>query len=120
MQILALVLVALVGIEHLGIAVLEMAGSPAKQADAFGLKKAFTKQPEARVSMANQGIYNGMLGLLLLGSPYFFNLAVAAYLLLFVVVVAFYGGLTVGKKVWLAQMLPALVAEVVVVLVLVA
>lgn len=117
------ILTILVGVEHLGIMALEMFASPAKQAAAFGLPEAYTKQKEARVAMANQGIYNGMLGLLLVATNWLFDfpdrLQVWALLLLFVVVVAFYGGLTVGKKVWLMQMLPALLAEVLVVAVLI-
>ena len=54
----------LIGIEHLGIMVLEMFASPAKQAKAFDMEESFLRQKAARISMANQGIYNGMLGAL--------------------------------------------------------
>lgn len=56
-----------------------------------------------------------MLGLLLISTLWFFSGAVRfqvwSLLLLFVIVVAGYGGLTVGKKVWVLQMLPAVLAE---------
>lgn len=104
----------LVGIEHLGIMGLEMFASPAKQAKAFGLSEKYVQQPEARVSLANQGIYNGMLGLSIILTYWLFDgeIQVEIWLLLltFVIVVAFYGGATVGKKVWFLQMLPALLA----------
>lgn len=112
---IAIGLVCLVGLEHLGIMVLEMFAKPHQQAKAFGLSEEYARQPEARVAMANQGIYNGMLGLLLISTLWFFSGAVRfevrSLLLLFVIVVAGYGGLTVGKKVWVLQMLPAVLAE---------
>ena len=46
----------LIGIEHLGIMVLEMFASPAKQAKAFDMEESFLRQKAARTSMANQGI----------------------------------------------------------------
>lgn len=102
MEILAMVLTMLVGIEHLGIMGLEMFASPAKQAKAFGLSEEYVGQKEARVSFANQGIYNGMLGLSLIISYWLFSgtvlIKVWLLLLSFVIVVAFYGGLTVGKR----------------------
>lgn len=116
MEILAMVLTMLVGIEHLGIMGLEMFASPAKQAKAFGLSEEYVGQKEARVSFANQCIYNGMLGLSLIISYWLFSgtvlIKVWLLLLSFVIVVAFYGGLTVGKKVWAMQMLPAVLAAV--------
>ena len=121
MEILAMVLTMLVGIEHLGIMGLEMFASPAKQAKAFGLSEEYVGQKEARVSFANQGIYNGMLGLSLIISYWLFSgtvlIKVWLLLLSFVIVAAFYGGLTVGKKVWAMQMLPAVLAAVCCVLV---
>lgn len=114
MQILAAILVSLVGLEHLLIMGLEMFASPHKQADLFELNINYTQKPEAKIAMANQGIYNDMLGLLILVSywllPASYHLVVTALLLLFVIVVAFYGGFTVSKKVWLMQMLPAILA----------
>lgn len=52
---------------------LEMFASPAKQAKAFGLSEEYVGQKEARVSFANQGIYNGMLGLSLIISYWLFS-----------------------------------------------
>ncbi len=116
MLIIAIILVAMVGIEHLGIMLLEMFGQPQQQAKSFDLSSDFTKIPEVRVLLANQGIYNGMLGLLLLLSFWLFNgpvqYSIQLLLLSFVAVVACYGGFTATKKIWLIQFLPAVLAIV--------
>ncbi|HJF54508.1 MAG TPA: DUF1304 domain-containing protein [Limosilactobacillus coleohominis] len=114
MLIIATILVAVVGIEHLCIMLLEMFGQPQQQAKSFDLSSDFTKIPEVRVLLANQGIYNGMLGLSLLLSFWLFNgsvqYSIQLLLLSFVAVVACYGGLTATKKIWLIQFLPAVLA----------
>lgn len=114
MLIIATILVAVIGIEHLGIMLLEMFGQPQQQAKSFDLSSDFTKIPEVRVLLANQGIYNGMLGLSLLLSFWLFNgpvqYNIQLLLLSFVAVVACYGGFTATKKIWLIQFLPAVLA----------
>ncbi|HJA47052.1 MAG TPA: DUF1304 domain-containing protein [Candidatus Limosilactobacillus excrementigallinarum] len=114
MLIIATILVAVVGIEHLGIMLLEMFGQPQQQAKSFDLSSDFTKIPEVRVLLANQGIYNGMLGLSLLLSFWLFSgpvqYSIQLLLLSFVAVVACYGGFTATKKIWLIQFLPAVLA----------
>ena len=74
----------------------------------------FVKQPAAKTALANQGIYNGMLGLLILIVFFFFRMptliTVWQLLLAFVVVVAIFGGFTASKKIFVVQMLPALIA----------
>lgn len=47
-------LLVLIGVEHLGIAGLEMRGAPAKQASVFGLPLDFVKQSHAQIALANQ------------------------------------------------------------------
>ena len=114
MLIIATILVAVVGIEHLGIMLLEMFGQPQQQAKSFDLSSDFTKIPEVRVLLANHGIYNGMLGLSLLLSFWLFSgpvqYSIQLLLLSFVAVVACYGGFTATKKIWLIQFLPAVLA----------
>ena len=114
MLIITTILVAVVGIEHLGIMLLEMFGQPQQQAKSFDLSSDFTKIPEVRVLLANQGIYNGMLGLSLLLSFWLFSgpvqYSIQLLLLSFVAVVACYGGFTATKKIWLIQFLPAVLA----------
>ncbi|WP_434737658.1 DUF1304 domain-containing protein [Limosilactobacillus sp.] len=107
------IVTVLIGIEHLGIMLLEMFAQPGKQAKAFDMEESFLRQKAARVSMANQGIYNGMLGLLLIVSQFIFTgmtaIMVGRLLLLFVAVVGLYGALTATKKIWLFQFIPAVI-----------
>lgn len=111
---LMMILTLIVAIEHLGIMLLEMFGTPRQQAQAFDMPLEYVKQPTARVALANQGIYNGMLGILLIVSFFFFHGAVLVtvlrLLLGFIVIVALYGGMTATKKIWLVQLLPAAIA----------
>ena len=67
-MILLIVLMMLIAIEHLGIMVMEIWGRPEQQARAFDLPVEYTRQRPARISFANQGIYNGMLGILIIAS----------------------------------------------------
>lgn len=114
MSIITIFFVAFVAIEHIGIMILEIFAKPERQAKAFDLNVDFTSQPQVRVLLANQGIYNGMLGVLLLASFWLFTgtiqLTVQLLLLLFVAVVALYGGFTATHKIWFLQMLPAILA----------
>ena len=59
MQNLTLFLVALVALEHIGIAGLEMFAKPDIQANAFDMPVNFVKTKEAQTALSNQGIYNG-------------------------------------------------------------
>lgn len=115
---LAIIITMFVAIEHLGIMILEIWGSPAQQANAFDLPLEFTKQREARVSFANQGIYNGALGICLILSYWLFSgialVHVWAMLLGFIMVVALFGAFTATKKILLLQFLPALIAFILV------
>ncbi|MGN1279114.1 MAG: DUF1304 domain-containing protein [Limosilactobacillus sp.] len=111
---IAMILTFVVAIEHLGIMFLEMFGTPQQQAQAFDMPLEYVKQQPARVALANQGIYNGMLGVLLILSFFLFSglvLATVLRLLLgLIVVVALYGGMTATRKIWLVQLLPAALA----------
>lgn len=108
MSIAANVVVALVGLLHVYILVLEMFlwDKPA------GLR-AFRQTPESaaasKVLAANQGLYNGFLaaGLfwgLSLGAA---GLGVKTFFLLCVLVAGLYGAATVGKKILFIQSVPA-------------
>lgn len=116
---IGVILTILVGIEHIGIMWLEIFGKPDLQAKSFDMDINFVKQPAAKTALANQGIYNGMLGLLMLGLLilivfFFFRMptliTIWQLLLAFVVVVAIFGGFTASKKIFVVQMLPALIA----------
>lgn len=111
---IGIVLTIIVGIEHIGIMWLEVFGKPELQAKSFDMDINFVKQPAAKTALANQGIYNGMLGLLILIAFFFFKMStlitVWQLLLAFIVVVAIFGGFTASKKIFIVQMLPALLA----------
>src|SRR5699024_12221999 len=85
------ILTFIVAIEHIGICFLEMFGKPEQQAKAFDMDINFVKQEAAQVSLANQGIYNGMLGVILIVAlfifpiPIIFNVCIL-FLCLFLIV----------------------------------
>lgn len=110
----ALVLSMLVGLEALYIMVLEMFMSAEKQAAVFGIDKKVLNIKEVRALLANQGIYNGALGVLILVVGIFFMANAGkiflSLLMVYIVIVALYGALTVNKKIALVQGLPALLA----------
>ena len=113
---LAMIVTMLVAVEHIGIMLLEMFASPEQQARAFDMPVEYAKQHDARVSFANQGIYNGALGVAMIISNWLFTgatlILVWQMFLVFIMVVALFGGFTATKKVWLLQLLPALIAFV--------
>jgi len=114
MQILTLFLVALVALEHIGIAGLEMFAKPDKQAAAFDMPLDFVKTKQAQIALANQGIYNGLLGVLILMMILFFTGSVLktilVMLMLYIILVAIYGAITATKKILFLQGLPAFIA----------
>ncbi|AUI72111.1 DUF1304 domain-containing protein [Companilactobacillus alimentarius] len=116
MQILTLFLVALVALEHIGIAGLEMFAKPEKQAELFDMPLEFIKNKHAKMALANQGIYNGLLGILILMMILFFTgttlKIILIMLMLYVIIVAIYGAATATKKIIYLQGLPALIALV--------
>ncbi|HET6585737.1 MAG TPA: DUF1304 domain-containing protein, partial [Nannocystaceae bacterium] len=63
-----------------------------------------------RVLAANQGVYNGALGLALAWAALTGNTTVAKVLLLFVIVVGLYGGATAKPSIFVLQALPAAIA----------
>jgi Predicted membrane protein len=118
MQFIVLFIVALVAVEHLGIAFLEMFGSPEKQAQAFDMPLDYVKIKESQVALSNQGIYNGMLGIAILAMILFltgYALKVTLIIMMaYIVIVAIYGFFTATKKILYLQGLPALIAGILV------
>lgn len=114
MQILTLFLVALVALEHIGIAGLEMFAKPEAQANAFEMPLDFVKTKQAKIALANQGIYNGLLGILILMMILFFTGStlkiILILMMLYIIGVAVYGAFTATKKILYLQGLPALIA----------
>jgi putative membrane protein len=85
----------------------------------FGLKvfKQSAEQAKAsQVLAANQGLYNGFLAAGLIWSLAYPESATSVQLKIFfllcVLVAGIFGGATVGRKIWIIQALPALIALV--------
>ncbi|KRL00226.1 DUF1304 domain-containing protein [Liquorilactobacillus capillatus] len=120
-RILSDITTIIVAIEALGIMCLEVWGTQTKVAQrAFNLSAEYLKQEEAQLSMANQGLYNGFIGVGILIVRFGFpTVAVYPGLLLFigfVVVAAIFGALTVTKKIILTQGMPAMLALILLVI----
>ncbi|MGV8936314.1 MAG: DUF1304 domain-containing protein [Allorhizobium sp.] len=113
MAVLSDILVALVGLEHVYILVLEMfLWTKPIGRRAFGMT---LEQAEAtRVMASNQGLYNGFLAAGLFWSLLQPDLGFALQLKLFflgcVLIAALYGGATASRRILLIQGLPAMVA----------
>lgn len=115
MSIISTAMIIVVAIEALYIMGMEMFGSEEKLHQTFGLRKEYLKMPEARVAMANQGLYNGFIGIGLLTCRFIFP-ENAQYMgsmmfVIFVIVAAVYGWLSAkNPKILLAQGTPAILA----------
>jgi putative membrane protein len=109
MSTLAMVLIAIVALLHLGFLVLEMF----LWTRPIGLK-VFRNTPERaqtmRVLAANQGLYNGFLAAGLLWAAATAQRDVALFFLICVVVAGVYGAATVNRRILYVQALPALAA----------
>jgi putative membrane protein len=113
MATLAIVLIAFVAIEHVGFLVLEMFlwNGPIGQ-------KVFRTTPQvasdSRVLAANQGLYNGFLaaGLVygLLAGNSNVKTALVVFTLSCVIAAGVFGALTVSKRIFFVQALPAALA----------
>ena len=119
MAFLAIILVALVAIEHIYILVLEMfLWTTPRGMKAFGMKP--DQAAQTKVMAANQGLYNGFLAAGLIWALVHPDAGVAFQLKLFflgcVLVAGLYGGATASRKIFVIQALPAAVAFIVVVL----
>ena len=114
MNILALALVALIGVLHIYILVLEMFlwTTPRGRA-AFGTTAEFAES--TRSLAANQGLYNGFLAAGLIWGLWA-GFGVRVFFLLCVLVAGVYGAATASRKIIFVQALPAAVTLVVVLL----
>lgn len=94
---------------------LEMFASKEKLENVFGLSKEYLSMEEARVSMKNQGLYNGFIGVGLLFSRFFFPVNAqfigTTMFVIFVIIAAIYGWLSAKNiKILLLQGTPAILA----------
>jgi len=113
MNTLALVFVSIVIFLHIFFLVLEMFlwDTPYGRR-VFGTKQAFAK--ESKAMAANQGLYNGFLAVgliwgLILGIEGF---AITVFFLCCVIMAGVFGGITVNKRIFFFQAVPAILGLV--------
>ena len=120
MSILALILILFVAIEHYCILILEMYFNESETIQRnFGLDSKFLKDERVKKMMANQGLYNSFLASGLMWSlteSGEFQFQIAIFFLICIICAAVYGSVTVSKKIFLLQGLPALMAIIAVLL----
>lgn len=114
MQYLAIILTAIVAIEHLYILWMEMFAWETAGRKAFGKSLPPELFKPTKGLAANQGLYNGFLaaGLiwsLLIESPVW-AINIRLFFLSCVAIAGLYGALTASKKIFFVQALPALLA----------
>jgi putative membrane protein len=119
MGTIAMILVAIVALEHAYILVLEMfLWTTPRALRSFGTTKEFAEASKALA--ANQGLYNGFLsaGLVwsLLNPNAAFRHDLQIFFLLCVIVAAIYGGITAKRSILFIQGGPALIALIAVLL----
>lgn len=113
MEIIAKLLIALVALEHLYILYIEMFAW-----ETIG-KRTFKTLPEhlfkpTRGLAANQGLYNGFLAAGLIWTYFItdpvWQVKIAVFFLSCVIVAGLYGAVTVSKRIFFVQALPAILA----------
>ena len=114
MSILAFILILFVAMEHYYILILEMYLNESKSIQKnFGLELDFLKDERVKKMLANQGLYNGFLASGLIWSlteTGEFQIQIAVFFLICIICAAIYGSVTVSKKIFLLQGMPALMA----------
>lgn len=112
MSIIAKIAIGIIAIEHIYILWLEMFAWTTKARKVFPLPKDLFVP--TKVMAANQGLYNGFLAAGLIWSLLISNEEWAKNIALFflgcVLVAGIYGGVTVSKRIFTVQGLPAFVA----------
>lgn len=117
MKLLSIILVSIVALEALFIMVLEMFLTQTPLARrAFDLSADYLAKKNARVSLANQGLYNGFIGVGIIFSLLVLSGEAQLQMLYFfdgfVIVAAIFGALTANKKILITQGLPAMLAMI--------
>ena len=114
MSILAFILIIFVAIQHYCILILEMFFNESEAVQKnFGLELEFLKDERVKKMMSNQGLYNGFLASGLMWSlteTGEFQFQIAIFFLICIICAAIYGSVTVSKKIFLLQGIPALMA----------
>ncbi len=117
MSILAMIVVGLVAVMHIGFLWLEMFAWTTRGPKVFTILPKDMFEP-TKVLAANQGLYNGFLAAGLIWSLFIsdgeWQRNVALCFLIFVAVAGIYGAATASKKIFFVQALPALIGIVLV------
>ena len=105
MDLVTIVLATLVAVEFLYIMYLEaFATTSEKTAQVFGMSVEELGRDSVRTLFKNQGIYNGLVAVMVLVSVYLFaSLPVIIMLMCFIILVALYGSLTSNPRIILMQ-----------------
>ena len=105
MDLVTIVLATLVAAEFLHIMYLEaFATISEKTAQVFGMPVEELGRDSVRTLFKNQGIYNGLVAIMVLVSVYLFaSLPVIIMLMCFIILVALYGSLTSNPRIILMQ-----------------
>lgn len=105
MLLITKILATLVAFEFIYIMYLEtFATTSAKTAKVFGMSQAELSRDSVKTLFKNQGVYNGLLSLLILLAVYVYISRIAVILLMgYIILVALYGSLTSNPKIILMQ-----------------
>ncbi|MGO3049863.1 DUF1304 domain-containing protein [Staphylococcus casei] len=106
MSVISIILTVLVAIEFFFIMYLETIATGSKRTSkVFNISEEKLKDENVNVLLKNQGVYNGVIGLLLLYGVTFAShpKEMVALLLIYIIIVAIYGGLTSDKSIILKQ-----------------
>jgi putative membrane protein len=116
MEVLAKVLIALVAAEHVYILILEMFAWDTRGKKVFKGAMAPELFAQTKGLAANQGLYNGFLAAGLIWTFFIsdatWQINIAYFFLSCVIVAGIYGGMTVSKKIFFVQAIPAILALV--------
>ncbi|WP_297075759.1 DUF1304 domain-containing protein [uncultured Enterococcus sp.] len=106
MSVITLILGTLVALEFLYIFYLEtIATTSSKTRKTFNLSKVDMESKSLQVLFKNQGVYNGLIALLLFYSLYLSHAAkeITSLILMYILLVACYGAVTSDKRILLKQ-----------------
>ena len=106
MSILSIILVTLVAILFFYIMYLETFATDSESTSrVFNITQEELRKASLNTLFKNQGIYNGLLGVALLYGAFLSKnpVEIVAMLLIYIILVAIYGGLTSDKKIILKQ-----------------
>lgn len=106
MNIISIILTVLVAVLFFYIMYLETFATDSDSTSrVFNIDKEELKRPNLNILFKNQGVYNGLLGVALLYDSFFSKnpKEIVGMLLVYIILVAIYGGLTSDKKIILKQ-----------------